>query len=65
MLHNSRALRVRGQRHDKLDAQLPAAESCGDEANGRKRKGWKEEIPCGFEEASGDLKGVTDCAILD
>jgi hypothetical protein len=48
-----------------LEAQLPTTTSLGDEANGRKRKGWKEEITRAFEEASGDLKGATDRAILD
>jgi hypothetical protein len=48
-----------------LEAQLPAAESLGNEANGRKRKGWKEEITRAFEEASGDLKGATEREILD
>jgi hypothetical protein len=48
-----------------LEAQLPTAEPRGDAANGRKRKGWKEEITRAFEEASSDLKGVTDREILD
>ena len=48
-----------------LEAQLPATEARDDEANGRKRKSWKEEITRAFEEASGDLKGATDREILD
>jgi hypothetical protein len=48
-----------------LEAQLPATEARGDEANGRKRKGWKEEITRAFEETSGDLKGTTYREILD
>jgi hypothetical protein len=48
-----------------LEAQLPATASRGDGANGRKRKGWKEEITSAFEQASGDLKGATDREILD
>ena len=48
-----------------LEAQLPATEARGDQANGRKRKGWKEEITRAFEEASGDLKGTTYREILD
>jgi hypothetical protein len=48
-----------------LEAQLPTTESRSDEANGRKRKGWKEEITLAFKEASGDLKGTTDRGILD
>jgi hypothetical protein len=48
-----------------LEAQLPKTASPGDEANRRKRKGWKAEITCAFEEASGDLKGATDREILD
>src|ERR1700723_2297979 len=44
---------------------FPATEARGDDANGRKRKGWKEEITRAFEEASGDLKGATDREILD
>lgn len=48
-----------------LEAQLPTTESRSGEANGKKRKGWKEEITRAFEEASGDLKDTTDREILD
>jgi hypothetical protein len=48
-----------------LEAQLRATEARGDQANGRKRKGWKKEITRAFEEATGGLKGTTDREILD
>jgi hypothetical protein len=48
-----------------LEAQLPAPESLLKGTSGRTSKGWKEEITRTFEEASDDLKGVTEREILD
>ena len=48
-----------------LEAQLPASESPRKGTSGKASKGWKEEIPRTFEEASDDLKGVTEREILD
>jgi len=48
-----------------LAAQLPASETLGKETGAKNRKIWKEEIIRTFEEASGDLKGVTEREILD
>ena len=41
-----------------------AREFRSNETNGRERKGWKAEITCPFEEASGDLKCMTEQEIL-
>lgn len=43
-----------------LEARLLAPESSRNGADGRKLKGWKDEISRTFEEASDDLKGITE-----
>jgi len=48
-----------------LEAQLPASESLLKGTSGRTSKGWKAEITRTFEEASDDLKDVTEREILD
>jgi hypothetical protein len=48
-----------------LEARLPRQESVRKVTNGRRRKGWKEEITRVFEEASEDLRGITEKDILD
>lgn len=40
-------------------------ESSRNGTDGRKRRGWKEEITWTFEETSDDLNGVTERKILD
>ena len=48
-----------------LQAQLIGPESPRNGRGGRNRKGWKEEITRSIEEASHDLKGITEREILD
>jgi hypothetical protein len=48
-----------------LETQLPTSESLRKGTSGKTSKGWKEEITRTFEEASDDLKGVTEREILD